>query len=104
MTGDVMFVTLKLTQNDIKLLPLIYYFMEIELKLLLNKFCFLKLSEIKQLKSFIRIGRNFKAKMALNNKKLHAKTYIHKSAIKIFIIRSQHSLSFFSIKSYAPKT
>ena len=38
-------------------------------------FRFLKLSEFKQLKYFVRIGQNFKAKMALNNKELHA-TYI----------------------------
>ena len=38
-------------------------------------FRFLKLSEFKQLKYFVRIGQNFKAKMALNNKELHV-TYI----------------------------
>ena len=45
-------------------------------------FCFLKLSEFKQMKSFVRIGRNFKAKMALNNKEWHVKTYIQKSRRK----------------------
>ena len=47
------------------------------------------------MKSFVRIGQNFKAKMALNNKEWHVKTYIHQSAMKISIIHSQHSLSFF---------
>ena len=34
-------------------------------------FLFLKLSEVKQLKSFVRIRRNFKAKKALNYKEWH---------------------------------
>ena len=42
-------------------------------------FCFLKLSEFKQLKSFVRIGWN-------------------QSTMKISIIHSQHSLPFLSIK------
>ena len=58
---------------------------------------FLKLSELKQLKSYVRIGRNFQANMALNNKKWHVKTYIHKSPMKISIIHSQHSLPFSNI-------
>ena len=33
-------------------------------------------------------GRNFKAKMVLNNKEWHIKTYIHQSAMKISIIHS----------------
>ena len=66
-------------------------------------FRFLKLSEFKQLKSFVRIGRNFKAKMALNNKEWHVKTYIHQSAMKISIIHSQHSLPFSSIKMLCTK-
>ena len=37
------------------------------------------------MKSFVRIGRNFKAKMALNNKEWHVKTYIHQSVMKIFL-------------------
>ena len=47
-------------------------------------FSFIKLSEFKQLKSFVRIGRNFKAKMALNNKEWHVKTYIHQSYENIY--------------------
>ena len=66
-------------------------------------FRFLKLSEFKQLKSFVRIGQNFKAKMTLNNKEWHVKTYIHQSAIKISIIHSQHSLPFSSIKMLCTK-
>ena len=42
--------------------------------------------------------RNSKAKMALNIKEWHIKTYIHWSAMKISIIHSQHSLPFLSIK------
>ena len=61
---------------------------------------FLKLLE---LKSFVRIGRNFKAKMALNNKEWHVKTYIHQSAMKISIIQKQHSLPFSSIKVLCTK-
>ena len=64
---------------------------------------FLKLSDFKQLKSFVRIGRNFKAKMALNNKEWNVKTYIHQSAMKISIIHSHHSLPFSSIKMLCSK-
>ena len=57
-----------------------------------------------ELKSFVRIRRNFKAKMALNNKEWRVKTCIHKSAIKISIIHSQHhSLPFSSIKMLCTK-
>ena len=63
-------------------------------------FRFLKLSEFKQLKSFVRIGQNFKAKMVLNNKEWHVKTYIHQSATKVYII---HSLPFSSIKMLCTK-
>ena len=69
-------------------------------------FRFLKLSEFKQWKSFVRIGQNFEAKMAYNDKKWHVKTHIHKSAMKISIIHSQHNLPFLRrIKvMHAPKT
>ena len=36
-----------------------------------EEFRFLKLLEFKQLKSFVRIRQNFKAKMGLNNKEWH---------------------------------
>ena len=49
-------------------------------------FRFLKSSDFKQLKSFVRIGRNSKANMSLNNNEWHIKTYIHQSAMKISII------------------
>ena len=55
------------------------------------------------MKSFVRIGQNFKAKMALNNKEDHVKTYIHQSAMKISIIQSQHNLPFSSIKMLCTK-
>ena len=48
------------------------------------------------MKSFVRIGRNFKAKMALNNKEWHVKTYIHQSVMKISITHSQFFCSLFS--------
>ena len=46
-------------------------------------FRFLKLLQFKQLKSFVRIGQNFKAKIALNNNEWHFKTYIHQTVIKV---------------------
>ena len=64
---------------------------------------FLELLELKQLKSYVRIGRNFQANMALKNKKWHVKTYIHKSPMKISIIHSQHSLPFSNIKKLCTK-
>ena len=44
------------------------------------------LKQFKQLKSFVRIVRDFKAKMALNNKEWHVKIYIHQNAMKISVI------------------
>ena len=55
------------------------------------------------MKSFVGIGRNFKTKMALNNKEWHVKTYVHQSALKISIIHSQHNLPFLSIKMLCTK-
>ena len=65
-----------------------------------KRFRFLKLSnyQFKQLKSYVRIWRNFKAKMAFNNKEWHVKIYIRQSAMNKSIIHSQHSLPFSSSK------
>ena len=54
--------------------------------------------EVEKWKSFDRIGLNFKAKWHKTTKNSYVKTYIHKSAMKISIVLSQHSLPFSSIK------
>ena len=66
-------------------------------------FRFIKLSEFRQLKSFVKIRQNFKEKMAKNEKKWHVKTYTHQCVIKISTIHSKQSLPFSSIKRLCTK-
>ena len=65
-----------------------------------ERFCFLKLSEIKQWKSFVKIRRNYGIKRI---KMACVKTYIDRSAMKISFILSQHSFPFLSIQKLCTK-
>ena len=89
------------TFNDLIIVKLFCHSFRTSPGHIFQAFHFLKLSKFKQLKSFVKIRRNLKVIMALNNKEWPVKTYetyIHQSAMKIFIIHSQHSLPFSSIK------
>ena len=68
-----------------------------------ERFCFLKLSELKQLKSFLESGNILKQKWHKTIKNgMNVKTYI-KCPMELSITHNQHSLPFPSIKELCTK-